>query len=82
MGLLLTAVRQAQFGVNMAQGKTVTVFRKLVGRKIKGGSGGGVVELGEFRVAGFVPIRPGDDPSFGPTFVRFERAADAEAIDP
>ena len=68
---------QSQFGVNMAQGKTVVVFRKLAGCG-KGGKGG-VIELGKFRVTGFVPIRPGDDPAFGPTFVRFERAAEAES---
>ena len=37
----------------------------------------GVVDLGEFRVEGFLPAKGGDQPeTFGPTFVRFVRVGD------
>ena len=55
---------RAQFAVNLHRRRPVRVFRKI---------SRGVVELGDFYVTGFEPIQPGDEPSFGPTFVRFER---------
>ena len=59
------AVR-AQFRVNLERRRDVRVFRKV---------SSGVVELGLFRVEGFVPAGPGDQVGqFGREFVRMVRA--------
>ena len=59
------AVR-AQFRVNLERRREVRVFRKV---------SSGVVELGLFRVEGFVPAGPGDQVGqFGREFVRMVRA--------
>ena len=59
------AVR-AQFRVNLERRRDIRVFRKV---------SSGVVELGLFRVEGFVPAGPGDQiGQFGAEFVRMVRA--------
>ena len=76
------AVR-AQFTINMQRRRNVRVFRKLAkgpstNRKGKGkgkGTHGGVMDLGLFRVAGFISASPGDQiDEFGQEFVRFVKA--------
>ena len=59
---------QAQFKVNMSKNRNVRVFRKVAT---------GAMDLGLFRVAGFVDAGEGDNVAeFGPQFVRYERVDD------